>query len=1109
MRRARSIAAVVGGALAWMAIAACNQQTIETPIRVFDRPSDVALACVQYDPSAAAGQSYTTRPLADCDPNHADANANNTPAAPGVTVGLGPSAVPFTPFVMAVVTQSARGELALVDTARAKLVDLDRQNPSFGFLPVGKLPEHVRASDDGCLAVTANVDSCDLSVVKLPDLINDSQSVAGDVTLDVHRLQPVVADGGKMRALQARPSWIEPAIYEPAVPADVTLCGGVEHRAWVALPGCQLVVRMRIDAPLDENGMPKESNVDAAVRVTQTGAEVITDPALLGALSCPAECAGGGADDGVDGGATASSGTQAFPGTIAVDHGDRADGGRLLIGDLHGERIDVIPLAADGKVGAPRSVQLEAGAGGVTTVRVSPRSPAGKFLYAIARDNSVRVVDLDREVECETNPDPRFDSADLNLQQTPLSTPPLPADPTPTARRLGCFPLGAPGTPPRAPLATSPGISLVPGQLPRDVAFIHVDQPPPPTVSNVAPPSASPGLLVGDFAWIVSSDGRGTVVDIFDACPQPNQQDIALPRGPFTPSCDLGNVALSEQQAGVHFGHPQPLLLDRVSHRIRPGTPRFTSGLSEADVIGAPRVTNNLQPCVTLVPSSTAGTAGENSAPPGRCDTGTLPGLLPEAIPAPLIMSVAGADTFPTRVIQFVNPDRARNETWSAQWEGTLPGTDRPLGHPQVLSDSSGTNRAYLTDQGGAWCGRGVLAGDKLILRGCTINEECDQAGKFQCVHDPGAPADVPQGMCLKVDGSKENTVESWSQRCGKLLRAQRKYRIVSAKQDAKIPELGGNATDNDYLQLAEIYEPEYDEQTIVGCTPPGANDPNPCAGILIPSSNPMSPPLATSCLQDLDGRFRCEVACTADDVANDTGKCGPDFECAHTQMPAADDYRCMRAPIGKPGGLWTTCMPELQNYEIHAGDAYLMSGSSSGVAANEAPGPDGECHPADVASAPPTTREAARLLQARVPLSGAPACPAGLTPLGSLDATTALSNICQFDDARFGSRVVHFENPIFNVSVTTPLSPADGRVIVPPDGTAVTMTLTGGSLPLSTALGIDVQAQQPRYVTVAPDRQTVYVVDEGKSISAAGLRGQLIRLYSPSQAVDTLFVVR
>ena len=39
-------------------------------------------------------------------------------------------------------------------------------------MPVGSLPEHVRVSADGCLAATANADSCDLAVVDLPTLYN-------------------------------------------------------------------------------------------------------------------------------------------------------------------------------------------------------------------------------------------------------------------------------------------------------------------------------------------------------------------------------------------------------------------------------------------------------------------------------------------------------------------------------------------------------------------------------------------------------------------------------------------------------------------------------------------------------------------------------------------------------------------------------------------------------------------------------------------------------------------------------------------------------------------------------------------------------------------------
>ena len=61
--------------------------------------------------------------------------------------------------------------------------------------------------------------------------------------------------------------------------------------------------------------------------------------------------------------------------------------GRLFIGDRVGERLTILPFdVTSGELGPPRAVQLDPGALGVSVVRVSPRSEAGKFLYAVARD---------------------------------------------------------------------------------------------------------------------------------------------------------------------------------------------------------------------------------------------------------------------------------------------------------------------------------------------------------------------------------------------------------------------------------------------------------------------------------------------------------------------------------------------------------------------------------------------------------------------------------------------------------------------------------------------------------------------------------------------------
>src|SRR5439155_22556991 len=99
--------------------------------------------------------------------------------------------------------------------------------------------------------------------------------------------------------------------------------------------------------------------------------------------------------------------TRALPSTFAIECAAQdctvGDGFnpvvRMVIGDSNGEQLTIVPLNKHtGAVGAPTAVPLEAGAAGVQTVRISPRSQAGKFVYAVARDARVRVVDLDRQV---------------------------------------------------------------------------------------------------------------------------------------------------------------------------------------------------------------------------------------------------------------------------------------------------------------------------------------------------------------------------------------------------------------------------------------------------------------------------------------------------------------------------------------------------------------------------------------------------------------------------------------------------------------------------------------------------------------------------------------
>jgi hypothetical protein len=205
------------------------------------------------------------------------------------------------------VVQSARGELALVNvdaqTLATQLADLNHLVPGFNFLPVGRLPEHVRASQDGCIAVTSTTDSCDLSVVKVPILYNLANDVGRRNTADagvgtiapgcaggyvepldygtdvVARVQPQV----RGVPLGGRPAWIEIAPETDAVhPIYGDQPGGIpgtcqrgSYYAWVALPGCGRVVEIAIANAVDPttNAVIQPGKVVRALRSTQAGAE--------------------------------------------------------------------------------------------------------------------------------------------------------------------------------------------------------------------------------------------------------------------------------------------------------------------------------------------------------------------------------------------------------------------------------------------------------------------------------------------------------------------------------------------------------------------------------------------------------------------------------------------------------------------------------------------------------------------------------------------------------------------------------------------------------------------------------------------------------------------
>ncbi len=1064
--------------------AACSPNTVQTPTRSLDAPSDLALVC-----AARTEQGTVVLPKAQC-----------RAADQGAILGDGGIAAGQ---LFALVSNTNRGEVALTtvgatalgsfSSSGATIVDLDPSTPGFGFLPVGQNPAHLRATEDGCLAVTANRDSCDLAVIDTVRLLG---AKAGDrpgpdfPSQFVRRVQPKAAGA----PLSARPTWIEMAPAHAGesgavgsgaggggiTGATAEACDVPPRRALVAFPNCELVAELDLGS----------GEIVHALKVTRNGATPIAPTAI----QCPAECAGaavdaglpvdaaGASDGGAVDGAVADAGlpsrlpqSQALPATLAVDGVAK----RVYIGDAASARITVASIGDDGGLGMAGAILLAEQPAGVEVVRLSPRiaipslaapsDPGVQYLFAIARDRTVRVVNADNGVECETNPDPR--AIDEKFAALAVS------DPGAVAQALRCLPIGGPETPPRSELATGPGIALPGGALPRDLAFVHLEVPTDVMQGQAA--SANPSLLVGDFALAIDSSGRAEVINLVDRCPQPNNAARgASPLSACVPSVRAPSIA----EAASFVGRPEPAAIDFMPNRLRNANLRFQAPQNASDPGGSPRLNE--------LPTISVGGTTLDFNDPTHANLCNLPA------PNGADGGVVGCTSLPAAVsgshlIAFHDPVSVRNENWFLAWEGVVPGTTR---------DSGRVGASLLSDPAGGYCNRGVEAGDRLFLLGCTDDSSC--APDQLCFRDSASP-EPQRGLCLPRDPVR---LAQAKVACQPWTRAVRRYRIR---------EVFGRTLSFDELPL-----PEHPVDTVP------CNTDADCAAIQVPGTSGIEKvSLPTVCLPIAGGVKQCLRACSLTGTTDGTGRlCSEGFVCTQSQFDPQGKTRCLRATL-PPSDLVTQslCFGSNLLYEVHAGEAFLVRGDATSIPSTWVTDSATDRCVASPAHGPLLSR-----LRGRLPIDTL-ACPASVSLFDWLaPLPPAGPNACRISTEDATRRFLRFENPIFSLVVQVPSRsfgaepvggdggtadggiPLSGSSRVPADDTLMAFSIVGGFRALSPLLGIDsFIAQMARTAVVGPDGASVYVVDQGKQGTAAGLRGQVLRLLAGTQVVDKTFQIR
>lgn len=1120
LRRIRLAAWTAVGVLAVGSALSCTPQTSSAPTRALDRPSDLALYCVDYevdgclpqgvdadrDPegylAAYCGQvefaAYTTPratvlPLSSCEdePSRVRVEKYLAPVrraayATGRDVNY-PCCAPGTApcetkhpacsrrLLTALIANTARGELAVAEVQQrspgtvknAVLRSLHGGKPGFGFLPVGRLPAHVRtfAPAEGSLkgdstapnawGVTANAGSCDLSVVSLQriaelsaraDICYDpGQTCPGrDCTAEScpQTVQPYLPGAsGSRRTLRARPSWVEIAPWAT----------GTQRAALVAYPSCGIVASVALsDAGGGCRAEAGCGQVLDALGFDKQGKPYILSAADLAKLDCAADCGEDGAASLMPDPATipvgGSSRPLAYPTHLAIE----PQTSRVLVGDAYGDALTIVdfdPAAPSGARfrGTPRRVALDfavlpeslrGGQRGTTSIRIAPRNVAGQFAYVVALDGSVRVVDLDREVECETNPDPRFlqqhagDSARVlpdELNQSNL-------------RRLSCFPNG---TTPRSPLAVGPGI-LPPGVgLAKDVGFLHMDLPScdvrdaascpyvPDADSGIWQPTAA-ARWVGDYAWILGGGGVLTAVQLADACPQPSfracfpeygalhRLALLSTRTQYQPNPELDNLPAYTQAVLVKPADRLMNVRRLAFGRSQTDSTRRTADISvplmDSDGVGLPVFTTRVDSTAVSYFGTVSDEQGKERrrlqlpapasyyylpvdpvcdvALASQADSGNLAspgdGLPPEPLRRPVSM------------LHFTDPANVSTETWSLEWEGTLPNLSRYSG--RLLGNGT------MTDLSGLYCSYGVEDGDMLRLRGCLSDADCTYLGSTtRCQREPGQASTTP-GLCLTNDQADE------CRRVSQTLLAtgaggtswpatwERRYRITKAEQQVGL----GNDDIGDRLTLDEIAEPEFEIER-ESCTDLGQACKSPVYrpgrgndgsltnsdGSLKNKARGTQATCRITSQSAVPGQDRsCIVSCQTH------ADCGVGYVCGHSPYEAVEKAagktlgpRCVRAPLihpntgpaGQPIGqggadsIIKACFPDLAPYEVRAGGAFLVARTNSNGSREASTlvqrAPDGRCRRPSAAD---PSAKVARLFEPRLRLGPAQSVPDG-----------------------------------------------------------------------------------------------------------------------------------
>lgn len=794
-----------------------NRRTQVLPNRVLDRPLDAALACVRMIDGVPTPQS-----LDQCSDAVADSVCGDI-------------------RLLGFVANSERNDIAMFSRCAGAVIDMNVAAPGPQLISAGEVPSSMTVTTGtqaGCFAVAANLGSCDLSVLDVGGLAAyawEDQVPDEEPGAYVSTVVPRRADRTPLGARPGQVLAVPPDLSNAATGAeacDPAYPGSV----YVTFPSCQLIaeVDLRTQQILQSRQFVRDDNGN--ITIVDTGSdplcpidcsEQFVDPEYQDALAS----APPGDPEGMYPLAMSLVTPPADP-TGCVDEADlQVQDTSLYVGGLGSDFL--YELRFDGKTWTDDPLEFEvADAQGISAIRPTPPmiietgDPANRlfqFLYILAGDGSTRVVrrffDPQRDelgIECDTQADPSLgiDSA-CHPAEFPGENPP---DRRPFARGPGI-------RPPNSAIITdwtfqkwysASQVMDAGGSWERCQSGAAADDPQAGSDDGRASaPFSGPGVVgVGttSFGRIVFSafgqffgeDGIDANYDrlgILEARVPPHTLWPEI--DPFTSPVDPAGLPRMDDKEPSRL-LPGDVTEPTVTRVLSPSLRRIDRAYQVPPPVSCTKETQQTD-CdskVCQVPQGeTNGTCLDlGAALSPRVDVEQGDGL--EIDEDVVEEGAAASGLYKELVARAVVRDYAawENGEWNLFWEGEIPNTtssngqlvcDNPGNHPKwegatCLSTQAGDTR--LVDQTAQFCDRGVLAGDKLFMVGCSDDSDCG-TGQY-CLLDIEA-TNGSTGLCVSqsvFQPGPDNQEAELLQKCRPFLHddcgaARREYSITRAFQ--------------------------------------------------------------------------------------------------------------------------------------------------------------------------------------------------------------------------------------------------------------------------------------------------------------------------------------